>query len=82
MNLASDREERAHQWILQRFARISAIEPDWLLRMACGQTDQTSELATTPASRLGIMQAASPACGTHIAHSRRNSVEEISRRFG
>jgi hypothetical protein len=35
--LSPDREERAIQWLQQAIDRMMLVEPDWWLRMECGQ---------------------------------------------
>lgn len=37
MTAADEREARAEQWLRQARERLLATEPDWWLRMVCGQ---------------------------------------------
>lgn len=43
--LSPDREERATQWLQQAIDRMMLVEPDWWLRMECGQLVETVEFA-------------------------------------
>ncbi len=43
--LSPDREERAIQWLQQAIDRMMLVEPDWWLRMECGQVAETVESA-------------------------------------
>jgi hypothetical protein len=38
-----ERTERADRWLRVRTDRMLGIEPDWWLRMACGQVADVSE---------------------------------------
>ena len=40
-----ERMERTDPWLRVTTARMLGIEPDWWLRMACGQVAEVSELA-------------------------------------
>jgi hypothetical protein len=46
-----ERTERADRWLRVRTDRMLGIEPDWWLRMACGQVAEVSE---SPAA-LGVI---------------------------
>jgi hypothetical protein len=38
VTLGDEREERAERWLQQATERMLLVEPDWWLRMECGQT--------------------------------------------
>ncbi len=38
-----ERAERANRWLRQATDRMLGIEPDWWLRMACGQVAEVSK---------------------------------------
>lgn len=41
-----ERQERADRWLRQATGRMLDIEPDWWLRMACGQVADNVEGAS------------------------------------
>jgi hypothetical protein len=46
-----ERTERADRWLRVTTDRMLGIEPDWWLRMACGQVAEVSE----PRAALGVI---------------------------
>ena len=54
MTQTEERTERADRWLQVATDRMLGIEPDWWLRMACGQVAEVSE----PAVRWGRMNSA------------------------
>ena len=45
-----ERTERADRWLRVTTDRMLGIEPDWWLRLACGQVAEVSESRTALAS--------------------------------
>jgi len=43
MTQTEERTERADRWLQVATDRMLGIEPDWWLRMACGQVAEVSE---------------------------------------
>ena len=46
-----DRQVRADRWIQGANARIGSVEPEWWLRMVCGQLAQEDQPAQYPGMR-------------------------------
>lgn len=48
MTAADEREKRAEQWLRQASDRLLATEPDWWLRMVCGQIFESDSSLSSP----------------------------------